>query len=157
LPESEFAARNCTFSLVGKNAPTITLVRRIENNPGPKTRTWLKRTFVRGPDMNLLDLQGASAEILIDESMVAGQNQPLFRIRARDENAVELRAIRSTLVCGQSMLRWRSHDGKRGLPEFGGSVLDSILSCDDSAGTGSMIDLGDDADPSKMHWQASSS
>ncbi len=158
LPESDFCVRSCTFSLAGKAPSGVALVRRIESaNPQGRTRTWLQRTFVRGADVTLLDHQGAATEAMIEESLVAGQVQPLFRIKGREDDEFDLRCLRSTLVCGQVFLRWQAMTGNGGQPTVRGWMLDSIVSRDDTSGVGDLIQLADGADPSRMRWRAQNS
>src|SRR5207253_9461120 len=112
LPESDFYARNCTFSIAGKSPQGIALVRRQPVKGAPTqerpTHTWLKRCYVRGPDLALLHAQDTLSAVLLEESLIAGYQHPLFHLRGRDEDAFALYCVRSTLVAGQTLLRWQS-------------------------------------------------
>ena len=90
--------RNCTFSLAAKAAPSITLARRTDVKATGKTQTWFSRTYVRGPSVTLLDSKNTSAALLIEESLFAGQDQPVLQFRGDGEDTLDLRILRSTLV-----------------------------------------------------------
>ena len=160
LPDTHFYARDCTFSLVGKPAQSITLVRHgPAENPleARKTQTWLQRCHLRGPEAALLDLHDASTALLVEGSLIVGQQQPLIQMRCRDEDALALHCVRSTLVAGQTLLRWQP-TGKQGGPQIAGQILDSILSRDDAtAARGDMLHLTDDTDLTKLSWRAANS
>src|ERR1019366_5451006 len=159
LPETDFFARDCTFSLAGKTPQNTTVLRRhgsAELSPeNPLTQTWLQRCYVRGPQATLLDLRGASTNLLLEESLIAGQQQPLIHVQARAEDSLVLFCVRSTLIAGQTLLRWQPLDGKRSNPQVHVRTLDSILSCDDAtASSGAMLHLTDDDGLTKTSWGA---
>lgn len=159
LSGSDFHARNCTFSMAGKTTGGIALVRRYAvkaTAPTERpTQTWLKRCYVRGPAVSLLDSQDTPSAVLLEESLIVGYQQPLFQLRGREEDDFSLRCIRSTLVTGQVLLRWQSSTG--GAPLLG-RMLDSILSRDDTtAPQGDMIQLAGVNDLTKMNWRAENS
>lgn len=154
VPETDLFIRNCTFSLAGNGAP-ITLARRADTASKNKTQTWLSRTYVRGPEAALLELKKSSSSVLIEESLFAGQNQPVLQIRGDDDTAVDLRCVRSTIVAAQTFLRWQSIDGVRCMPAIRTWMLDSIVSRDDAGAVkGDMIELANNGDAARMRWRA---
>ena len=159
LPETDLYARNCTFSLGGKTQAGAVLIRRTVNpSNDAKTKTWLHRCYVRGGTATLLDLHGGGEEVLVEDSLVVGHQAPLFAIRGRAKDEVELRCVRSTLVAGQTMLRWQTLADRGATPAVNAWLLDSIVSRDDAAAAaGDMVELADGADASRMRWQASNS
>ena len=158
LPDTDFHARECTFSLAGKSKAGIALIAREAALPDQgTTHTWLKRCFVRGADLSLLRQQQASAAVLLEESLVVSYQHPLIQMRCREGDALALFCVRSTLVTGQVFLSARMHDGKPGSPQLDVKLLDSILSRDDvTAPQGDMIQLTDGANASSasLKWLA---
>ena len=162
LPDTDFHARECTFSIAGKSKEAFALVRRHRSKEAPTenrtTKTWLKRCYVRGADMSLLRLHGTSNAVLLEESLIVGYRHPLIDMHGRGDDALDLYCVRSTLVAGHILLRWRSQGGKGISPPILGKVLDSILSRDDTiAPPGDMIHLADGGEPRKMTWRAANS
>jgi serine/threonine protein kinase len=159
LPGSDFFARDCTFSVAGNSAQGIALLRRsdrgIPRAEQRKTQTWLKRCYLRGPAAQLLHHDETSAEVLLEESLLVGQQHPLLSTRARDEDFLALHCVRSTLVTGQILARWQSSSDQRLNPHFQGRLLDSILSRDDpTAPQGDLLQVIGDGDTNRMHWKA---
>ena len=112
LPDTDFHARECTFSIAGKSQEAFALVRRHRSKEAPTenrtTKTWLKRCYVRGADMSLLRLHGTSNAVLLEESLIVGYRHPLIDMHGRGDDALDLYCVRSTLVAGHILLRWRS-------------------------------------------------
>jgi serine/threonine-protein kinase len=162
LPETDFHARDCTFSIAGKSKDGFALVRRYLSKNAPTqnraTQTWLRCCYVRGSDMSLLRTQQTSSDVLLEDSLIAGYQHPLIDLRGRDEDALELYCVRSTLVAGHVLLRWQSQTGKGGSPPLSARILDSIVSRDDAlASRGDMIHLADGAELGKVNWRAANS
>jgi serine/threonine protein kinase len=159
LPDTDFHANHCTFSIAGKSKEGVALLRRHHSKEAPTenrpTQTWFKRCYVRGADLSLLRVQETSGAVLFEDSLIVGYQHPLIDMRGRDSDSLDLYSVRSTLVAGRLFLRWRSQSGKGVSPTITGKMLDSILSRDDTiAPPGDMIHLGDDAEPRKMTWRA---
>lgn len=158
IQEGDFQARECTFSASNKASPGITIVRHRAGSDNAKAtraaNTWLRRCYVRGADVTLLNATRTAAALLVEESLIVGQHQPLIDLRQQDDDRFSLHAIRSTLVTGQVLVRWQSASGKRGSPPLHGFVLDSILSRNDpDAALGDMVHLAEGADASRMTWK----
>lgn len=156
LPESDLFARDCTFSAASKAGQAVAVVNR-KALPAPAKRvpqTWLQHCYVRGPEVTLLQLNGAGSEVLIEESLVVGYQQPLIQMRCRDNDTFALYCVRSTLTAGQTLLRWEPLVGKEGRPRLQVRVLDSVLSRHDSATPmGDMIHLAGKTDPGYLNWR----
>jgi eukaryotic-like serine/threonine-protein kinase len=162
LPDTDFHARECTFSIAGKSKGAFALVRRHRSKEKPTenrtTQTWLKRCYVRGVDMSLLRLQATSNAVFLEESLIVGYHHPLIDMHGRGDDALDLYCVRSTLVAGHILLRWQSQGGKGLSPPILCKILDSILSRDDTiAPPGDMIHLADGGEPRKMTWRAANS
>ena len=119
LPETHFHARDCTFSIAGKSKDGVALVRRHAEPPGnAMTRTWLQHCCVRGADVALLRVRNASSEVFLEDSLIVGYQYPMIQIQGRADDSLILHCVRSSLVTGQILLRWRTHDGKPAAPKI---------------------------------------
>lgn len=159
LPASDFQARHCTFSLAGGAPRGLALVNRptaTEEKPATRpTHFWLQHCYVRGPELTLLQSRDATAAVLVEDSLVVGHQQPLFHVRGRDADAFSLYCVRSTLVCGKTLVHWQPQATPGAAAPIHGRILDSILSRDDTtAPVGDLIYLADGADASAMSWRA---
>jgi serine/threonine protein kinase len=157
LPNSDLFARGCTFSAASKSGQALAVVRR-KGLPAPTERlpqTWLQHCCVRGPDIALLQQSGVGGDLLIEESLIVGNRQPLIQMGARDVDALAINCVRSTLATGQMLLRWEPLSGKEGRPRLRVRALDSILSRHDSAAAiGDMIDLVGTTDLAQLNWRS---
>lgn len=156
LPDTDFHARDCTFSIGGKppaDSAGIALVRRVGSER--KTQTWFKQCYARGADMALLRQQAASGAFLIDESLIVGHQQPLLEFRSREQDGLEVYCVRSSLVTAQTLLLCQPHVGKGLRPTLAVRVLDSILSRDDSStAQGDLVHCAEGVEISNVRWRA---
>ncbi len=110
---------------------------------------------MRGPDISLLRQSGVGGEFLIEESLIAGGGAPLIQMNSRDNDALALYCVRSTLSAGQTLLDWEPLTGKERRPRLQARILDSILSRHDSAAPlGHMIHVGGKADLAQVDWRS---
>jgi eukaryotic-like serine/threonine-protein kinase len=153
--------RDCTFSLAGQYPRGIYLA-RLQRMDGaaaqdrdvePQLR--LSNCYARGDDLMALAVDGTSADVLIDHSLLVGNHLPLLSVACRDEDDVKMRIVRSTLVTAQNLLRCQDVSGKSGAPRLTGLAWDSILARNDaSAPTGDLVSMSGGAEPSRMKWRA---
>src|SRR5262249_28498870 len=68
---------------------------------------------------------------LIDQSLLAGNAQPLLRVACRDDDKVTLRIVRSTLVAAQNLLQVQDAAGKSGSPHVQALLWDALLARND--------------------------
>ena len=156
LPETDFYARECTFSLTGKSKDGFALVQRTRTQKtegGRAAQTWFKRCFVRGPNASLVRSHETAAEVLLDESLVVVDQHPIFDLRGKTLDAFNLSCMRSSLIAGQVMLRWQSMGGASVDAPIAVKMLDSIVSCDDiTSSQGDMVQIVDGG-LSVMRWR----
>lgn len=150
--------RDCTFSLSGKHPHGI-IMARLQNADDPSSpetpRLRVARCYARGADLMALRVDGTSADILIDDSLLVGNHLPLLRMACREADEVKLRIVRSTLVSAQNLLRVQDASGKGGTPRLSAMVWDSILARNDPAAPeGDLILLAGGAEASRMSWRA---
>ncbi len=158
VPDADFHARDCTFSIGGKSpqGQGVALVRRHGTGAENRlVRTSLRRCYVRGADAVLLRIKEVSGALLVEESLIAGYQQPLIDLRGRDADTLEFYCVRSTLVTGQVLLRSQPPGGQGVRPTIACRVLDSILSRDDTtAPQGDLVQIADGVEISKLSWRA---
>jgi serine/threonine-protein kinase len=154
--------RDCTFSLAGTHPHGI-FVARLQGPDGgvmPDRDTEpallrLSHCYARGSDLMALAVDGTSADVLIDHSLLVGDRLPLLTVACRDKDDVKMRLVRSTLVTAQNLLLCRDTSGKGGAPQLAALVWDSILArSDPSAPAGDLVFLAGGAEPSRMKWRA---
>jgi serine/threonine protein kinase len=142
--------RGCTFSVAGKH-PHGTVVARLE---GGNAKCRLSRCFLRGSSMTALDLQCSGAEVLLDDCLVVGEEQPLCLVSVRDGLAPSLRLLRSTLVCGKTLLEAQPAAALQKAPGIYVFCCDSILARNEPAEAGTMVRLNAGVTVAGVGWKA---
>ncbi len=143
----QLCLRNCTVSLAGAQRPGIALARLRRGADMPRLR--ISGCYARGIDLTALAVEDTSADVLIDESLLAGSAQPLVRLAGGDDDAVTLRIVHSTLVAAQNAVRI-----DRGTITLSAMLCDAILARNDpAAATGDLVRFAKDADP-RLRWRA---
>jgi serine/threonine-protein kinase len=151
----QLVLRDCTVSLAGKQPHGVILARLARVGELDPVRLRISGCYARGVDFTALAIEGTSAEVLIDHSILAGNAQPLVRAACRDVDEVKLRIVRSTLVTGNSFMRVQNAAGKGGAPQVQTLVWDAILARNDAAGgEGDLIQLAGGAEPDQLKWRA---
>ncbi len=153
VTDGDFLASDCSFSVSGKSAAGVGVVRLERSDPAPrdsKVRCRLSHCYARGANLVALDLDAAGAEVLIDGSLLVGTEQPLLQVTGRARGVTTLRVLRSTLVARQTLLRVRG----AAEPELHWQGWDALLSrCGDDAG-GEMVVLDKGIRLDRTSWQA---
>lgn len=140
--------RNCTVSLSGAQPSGIVLA-RLKRGDTDALGLRISGCYARGIDLTALAVDDASADVLIDNSLLAGNAQPLVRVAGRDEDEVTLRIVHSTLVAARNCIRV-----DRGTVTFTTRLCDSILARNDpSAAEGDLVRLTTGAEP-RLRWRA---
>ena len=155
---------NCTFSVAGEHSQGVVLAGiRGKDRPGAKdgpivtsaARVRLSRCYARGTDLVGLAVQSTSADILIDESLLAGNRKPLVKAECRDTDEVKLRVVGSTLAAAQNLLHVRAAESKGGSPRLQVSVWDTILACHESRDAeADLVRLPANTSPEYLKWKA---
>src|SRR5262249_43978722 len=104
LAGGQLQLRNCTVSLSGAQPQGIVLA-RLKRGDGDPARVRISGCYARGIDLAALAVEDTSADVLIDDSLLAGNTQPLVRAAGRDEDELTLRVVHSTLAGAQNCLR----------------------------------------------------
>jgi serine/threonine protein kinase len=155
----DFLARDCTFSVSGKQQGGVALV-QLDPGSAPRPaggelapRCRLNRCYARGTSLVSLDVQAPAAEVLLDGCLLVGGELPLLHVTARQDVVTTLRVVRSTLVARETCLRVRSAAGQN-KPAFHGIGWDSLLARTSSGVGGALVDLELGADAEALQWQA---
>ncbi len=140
---------DCTFSAAGKPPAGVTLAR--VSGSDPKARCRFSRCQARGSGLTALDL-AAAADTLIDRCLFVGGGWPLLRVRSVTEKGPSLHVVRSTLVCGRTLLEVLPSAMGRGpgLSFFG---WDSLLSRSGAGEGGELFAVRGGADTGPMSWR----
>ena len=147
--------RDCTVSLAGKHPHGIVLARVQRGTETESVKLRISGCYARGTDLTALAVESTSAEVLIDHTLLAGNTQPLLRVTCREQDEVNLRIVRSTLVTAQNLLRVEDVAGKGGAPQLNMRVWDALLARNDAAAAeGDLVRLANGAAADRMRWRA---
>ena len=127
-----------------------------------RRKPWLKRCYpsAEAPKFRWLNLTQASTNLLVEESLIVGQQQPLIQMRCGDDDAARsvLHPL-PTLVASQLLLQLvqAPEEEASEAPRIQGRKSStSILSRDDAARApqGDMVHLIDEVGLSNVSWRA---
>jgi hypothetical protein len=118
------AARDCTFSVAGRHPQGIAAVWLEGVAPQPCR---LSHCYLRGADLVGLRLDGSGADVLLDDCLIAGEEQPLCDVTCGDDLVPAVRLVRSTLVGGTALLQVRPMAGAAHMPRLRVLCCDSLL------------------------------
>jgi serine/threonine-protein kinase len=155
----DLTVSDCTFSVAGGNRDGVTLARfegAKEGGEGP-TRCRFTRCHARGSSLTALDLEataGGGAEVLFEGCLVVGGAPPLLRARAAGRAACTLRAVRSTLVCGGTLLEVRATRPEERRPRLHWLGWDALLSRSGLSAGGALLALRDGVETEGLGWRA---
>jgi serine/threonine-protein kinase len=170
LRDGHLRARDCTLTIAGKFPHGMALVKTervapsstaaletAQVNPMPPpaatARVHFLRCFARGSDMAAVDARGVALDLLVEGSLLVGGDRPMIQVTGHEQDAVTLRLVRSTLVCGQNCIRWNSLTGQPGSPRIQVLAWDSLLARAGAATSqGDMLLLADNANLENVTW-----
>jgi serine/threonine-protein kinase len=151
----QLVLRDCTVSLAGKQPQGVILARLVRSGDLDPVRARITGCYARGVDFTAVAIEGTSAEVLIDHSLLAGSAQPMVRALCGELDEVKLRLVRATLVTGNSLLRVQSSAEKGGAPQVQTLAWDSLLARNDAAGAdGDLVHFVGGAEPNACKWRA---
>jgi serine/threonine-protein kinase len=150
----DLTLRNCTVSVAGKWAGGLTVAS--VRNQGPGTaRCRFTKSHVRGESLTALDVRGPGVEALFEDCMVVVGGRPLIEVRTDGTRGVGLRAVRSTLVAGESLVEVRPLDGTDRAPAVRWLGWDALLSRHGVRAGGTLLAFRDGAeDGGACSWKA---
>lgn len=150
LKNASFFARDCTFSITGKDLSGLAL---LVADAVDKTSVRLSHCFVRAADMKQLVLRGA-VETAIEDSLLAGGEEALISVESASKARAGLRLVRSSLVCARNALSWQVNEEKGEAPTLPVLAWDSIVArSDEATPQGDMVLLRGAAHSDKLRWR----
>jgi eukaryotic-like serine/threonine-protein kinase len=153
--DADLSVEGCTFSLAGKPAEGTFLTRFHSAKP-EAGRCRFTRCFLRGSALTALDLDAPGAAVLFDHCLVVGGDSTLLQVRANDARPTSLTAVRSTLICGRTLLAVRQAANTDRKPAVHWLSWDSLLSRSSDQAGGDMVAAaaGDGVNTTGMKWRA---
>ena len=155
LRDADLTADGCTFSLAGKPREGTVLARFRGTRP-EAGHCRFTRCVARGPVMTALDMDTAAGSVLFDRCLVAGGDPALLVVRAADARPLSLAVVRSTLVCGRTLLNVQRAAESDRRPTLQWLGWDALLSRSSDQPGGDMVSVaaGDGVDATGMKWRA---
>jgi eukaryotic-like serine/threonine-protein kinase len=150
-----FSAWNCSFSTAGSGSENVVLIRLGTLRASSNCR--LRRCYARGGNLTAISVDGTgreSAEVLLEECLLVGNEQPLLRVVSRDDAWIKLRAARSTLVAGKALVRVDPAGMGATSPHVHCRVWDSLLTRGSQQVPGELLALGEGVRTEQMSWKA---
>jgi serine/threonine protein kinase len=147
-------ARRCTFSVAGKQPQGIVVAWLEGTSP---CRGRLSHCYARGADLILLHLQGPASEVLIDDCLVAGGGRTLCQVGSIEEAPATLRLVRSTLVCGRTLLGVHPLEESQRKIALKVFCADSLLAQGDPGSDSVLLQLDKGIAANRVAWKASNS
>jgi serine/threonine protein kinase len=163
VQDGDLTLSGCTFSVAGKPRDGMVLARvragtpaDSENRPERKgkTRCRFSRCHVRGGNLSALSLDAPGAEVLFEDCLIVGGDEPLLEVRADAERAVNVRVAGSTLVAGKTLLSVQPANKDDLRPALNWLGWDSLLSRAGQGAGGELVQLADGASPDHIRWRA---
>jgi serine/threonine-protein kinase len=150
--DSEVLLWNTAVSVESRHKGGVAAVRFDGTLPGKRCR--LSACLTRGENLAALDVRAPRAEVLMDGCLLVGGRPPLLQVEGRKDAAPTLRAIRSTLVSGETLLRVRGAAADPAAPALHWMGWDSLLARAGSDEGGTLLDLPPAATSEAVQWQA---
>jgi len=153
--DGDLTAERCTFSLAGKPREG-TVLARVRGTRPESGRCRFTHCVARGPALIALDLDDAAGAVLFDHSLVVGGEPALLQVRAGDSRPLSLAVVRSTLVCGRTLLSVQRAAESDRRPTLQWLGWDSLLSRSNDQPGGDMVSVaaGDGVNTTGVKWRA---
>jgi serine/threonine protein kinase len=151
IQSGDLVLRNCTFTILGKHAKSVSIVRFAglrepdpTRQPERLARLTLEGCFARGEPMTAVTLTSAIADVkIIDSLFVGGQMGTMFELLPPSDSTARpertLRFIRSTFVTRGDFLYMDGSSGGDVTTNF--KLLDTIVACASPAAARKLIKL----------------
>lgn len=152
----DFRAENCTFSVAG-TAPTGLAALRFEGARTDKLRSQasFSRCYLRGSPLTAVQLITPGAQVFLEDSIVLTGAQPAFSVQGSSSlMPMTIRALRSTICVGQTLLRLRPASAGDLTPALGWLAWDSLLAIHGSSPGSAILDLQPGTSTADMQWRS---
>jgi hypothetical protein len=152
VQDGELNVSECTFSVAGKPPAGVKLA-RFHGNKG-NARCRFTHCHARGSGLTMLDLDTPTAKVLLDGCLLVGGTQPLLRIKSTTDKVPHVSVVRSTLVCGRTLLELRPAAKADVSPPLSFMGWDSLLSRSSTGEGGELLSVEEGADAASVAWRA---
>lgn len=164
VEDGDLSVQDCTFSVAGKPRDGVTLARfsaplssvsslEKEEKKGVR-RCRFERCYARGAKMSILDLAAPGGQVLFENCLLVGEDVPLVSVRAANDRPTRMHVVRSTMICGKTLLELRPAQSKDREPAFEWLGWDVLLSRKKPEVGGELLRLSGDLDMGRMSWRA---
>jgi serine/threonine-protein kinase len=156
ITRGDFMARRCCFSVAGAHPAGVALA-RLEGHAkdGKPARCRLSRCQARGGSLVGLDLDSGTRHVLLDDTLLATGEMPVFDIRVHSHENIKLNLLRSTLVSRSAGIRVRAEESEP-LPAdtFELNAWDVLLARSGPGREGVLLDLPQKLRADAVRWRA---
>ncbi len=146
---SDFSARNCTFSLSGRHDNPVAVVRFVTTKLEVRRCRFID-CVLRGNSLQALDLDVPGGLVLFENCLVTGGEFPLLQVRSGGSRPATVFAVRSTLVGSATLLRLQ---GAESTPSMNWLSWDSLLSRSNDKAGGELLALPPGGTAAKIKWE----
>jgi serine/threonine protein kinase len=160
VEDGDLTVTGCTFSVAGRPRDGVT-VARFTASPSPATggdkggsRCRFSHCYARGAELSVLDLDAPGAQVLFENCLLVGGDRPLLQVRAGADRPTEMRAVRSTMICGKNLLTIRPAKAADGNSAFHWLGWDVLLSRKNKEAGGNLVRLADGITVQQLRWRA---
>jgi hypothetical protein len=158
VTRGDFQAKQCAFSVSGTHPSGVAVARLEGGKQGRAARSRLSRCFARGGSVIGLDLDGATRDVLLDDTLLIGGDGSLLESDVRSGNPLRFFLLRSTLLGRGTCMRIRSDDPTTvTTPTVEVNVWDTILSRYGPGRDGILVDIPAKLRTETIRWHANNS
>jgi serine/threonine-protein kinase len=160
VEDGDLTATGCTFSVAGRPRDGVTLARftaapQPGGGPGKRGgRCRFTRCHARGTALSVLDLDAPGAQVLFENCLLVGGDRSLLQVRASAEQSIEMRSVRSTMICGKNLLSVQAAKPADRAPMFHWVSWDVLLSRKTREPGGELLHLSENMSTKQMSWRA---
>lgn len=153
VTDGSLAATGCTFSSAGRSRDGVA-VARLTGVKEERGRCRLDHCYGRGSALSVLDLDLPGSESLIDHCLFVGGEPSAIDVRASNLKPIGVSVVRSTIVCGESLLTVHTASAADRSPACRWASWDSLFSRSTRRPGGDMVVVVDKAGLHNMRWKA---
>jgi eukaryotic-like serine/threonine-protein kinase len=151
----DLAARGCTFSVAGKQRGSVSIARLDSFTSGTPTRCRFSGCFGRGPHLGVVDLQASGAQVLLDNCLFVGGDEPLIRVRGYQQLVpTTIRVCHATLIARQTLMHVQPAGDIDIKPAVRWYGWDSILARPADQSGGTLLALEGKTETGNLQWHA---
>jgi serine/threonine protein kinase len=153
VEDGDLTVRGCTFSVAGKPRDGVTLARFVSTQP-KAGRCRFERCYARGTKMSVLEADAPGMQTLLENCLFLGDDAPLLQLRVANDRPTQLRAVRSTMICGKNFVELHPVKAADQDPLFDWLGWDVLLSRKEPEFGGELLRLSGGIQPKRLSWRA---